>query len=139
MEQTHLDVDRRPRRLRSVGHRVSRANGAIVDQDRARKLLEDERRRVQVLLDETQAAGQENRAVANDTGDIADPAERQTAEEYDDTVAGALRERLAAIDRAEQRLADGTYGLSVRSGVPIPDDRLEADPAVELTLEEAEA
>ncbi|HLN17901.1 MAG TPA: hypothetical protein VK277_14255 [Acidimicrobiales bacterium] len=110
-----------------------------MDQDRARKLLEDERRRVQVLLDETQAAGQENRAVANDTGDIADPAERQTAEEYDDTVAGALRERLAAIDRAEQRLADGTYGLSVRSGVPIPDDRLEADPAVELTLEEAEA
>ena len=36
-----------------------------------------------------------------------------------------------------ERLADGTYGRSVRSGDPIPDERLEADPAAELTVEEA--
>jgi DnaK suppressor protein len=110
-----------------------------VDPDRARHLLEDERRRIQALLTETLAAGREERDVANDTGDIADPAEPQTAEGYDDAIAEALRERLAAIDRAEGRLADGTYGLSVRSGLPIPDDRLEADPAAELTVEEAGA
>jgi DnaK suppressor protein len=46
--------------------------------------------------------------------------------------------RLAAIDRAEARLQAGTYGRSVRSNVPIPDERLEADPAAELTTEEAE-
>ena len=34
-----------------------------------------------------------------------------------------LREELRAVERAEQRLAAGTYGLSVESGVPIPDDR----------------
>jgi len=34
-------------------------------------------------------------------------------------------------------LADGTFGRSVRSGAPIPDDRLEADPAAELTVEES--
>ena len=33
-------------------------------------------------------------------------------------------------------MAAGTYGRSVRSGVAIADDRLEADPAAELTVEE---
>ena len=37
------------------------------------------------------------------------------------------------------RLDDGTYGRSVRSGEPIPDERLEADPAAELTISEARA
>ena len=40
------------------------------------------------------------------------------------------------MERAEKRLADGTYGLSVRSGDPIPDARLEAQPTAELTIEE---
>jgi RNA polymerase-binding transcription factor len=116
----------------------SEENGVVVDQERARDLLEEERRRVQALLDDELGAGQADRSAANETGDIADPAERQTAEEYDDTVAASLRDRLEAIGRAERRLADGTYGRSIRSGLPIPDDRLEADPAAELTLEEAE-
>jgi DnaK suppressor protein len=46
---------------------------------------------------------------------------------------------LQAIERAEQRLAAGTYGRSVRSGAVIPDERLEADPAAEFTVEEAAA
>ena len=45
--------------------------------------------------------------------------------------------RLQAVERAEQRLADGTFGLSVRSGKPIPDERLEVAPTAELTVEEA--
>jgi DnaK suppressor protein len=44
-------------------------------------------------------------------------------------VAAGLEERLSAIEHAEQRLVDGTYGRSVLSGAVIPDDRLEADPA----------
>jgi DnaK suppressor protein len=68
---------------------------------------------------------------------MADSAEPLTAEGADDAVAAELRERLAALDRADQRLAEGTYGRSVRSGAVIPDDRLEADPAAELTVEEA--
>ena len=47
-----------------------------------------------------------------------------------------LREELAAIERAEQRLRDGTYGLSVESGEPIPDERLEVVPWAERTAEE---
>ena len=40
--------------------------------------------------------------------------------------------------RAEHRLDEATFGRSVRSGVPIPDERLEADPAAEFTVEEAQ-
>ena len=40
------------------------------------------------------------------------------------------------MERAEARLEAGTYGLSVLSGEPIPDARLEARPTAELTVEE---
>jgi DnaK suppressor protein len=69
---------------------------------------------------------------------MADPAQRLTAEGLDDAVAAGMRERLDAIARAEARVSAGTYGRSVQSGLPIPDERLEADPAAELTVEEAE-
>ena len=50
-----------------------------------------------------------------------------------------LESQLAAVQRAEERLRDGTYGLSVQSGTPIPDARLEARPTAELTVEEQQA
>jgi DnaK suppressor protein len=57
--------------------------------------------------------------------------------------AGALEEllsaRRSALLDAERRLADGTYGLSVKSGESIPDERLEADPLATLTVDEAAA
>jgi DnaK suppressor protein len=109
-----------------------------MDDERARTRLQVERARVEALLADTTAAGSDDRAAANDGGDMADPAERLTAEEVDDAVVGGLRDRLEALERAERRLAEGTYGRSVRSGQPIPDDRLEADPAAELTVEEAQ-
>ncbi len=107
-----------------------------MDRERALSLLESERRRVLALLEETAEDAVEDRAAANEPGDLSDPAERLTAEEGDDAVASELRDRLAALDRAERRLADGTYGYSTRSGAPIPDERLEADPAAELTVDE---
>lgn len=109
-----------------------------MDEERARALLGAERIRVQGLLDETTAAGQSDRLAANEPGDLSDPAERLTAEQGDDAVAAGLRERLAAIGRAERRLAEGTFGMSVRSGKPISNDRLEADPAAELTADETQ-
>jgi len=107
-----------------------------MNEERAQMLLRDERSRVEQLLKETTTAGLEDRATANEPGDLTDPAERLTAEETDDAVAAGLRERLAALDRAEHRIERGTFGYSVRSGLPIPDARLEADPAAELTVEE---
>jgi DnaK suppressor protein len=108
-----------------------------MDQDRARALLQAQREEVQRLLGDTSEAGREDREAEQETGDYADPGPALAAEGVDDAVAASLRERLAAIGRAEQRLADGKYGLSIKSGRPIPDERLEFDPAAELTVDEA--
>jgi RNA polymerase-binding transcription factor len=110
-----------------------------MDDARARELLRDERARVERLLRELVQAGEEDRDATRATGDIADPAQPLTDEQNAAAVAEGLRERLAALERAEARLAAGTYGRSVRSGAPIPDERLEADPAAELTVEEQAA
>jgi DnaK suppressor protein len=58
--------------------------------------------------------------------------------ELDESRKEDLRQRLAAVERAEQRLAAGNYGLSVESE-PIPEERLEAIPTAELTVEEERA
>jgi DnaK suppressor protein len=57
-------------------------------------------------------------------------------DELDEGLGDDLREDLAAVERAEARLATGTYGLSVESGEPIPDERLEALPTAERTVDE---
>src|SRR6516162_6663295 len=112
-----------------------------MDQDRARSLLIAERDEVQGLLKDAQVAGQEDRQaeVDSEAEDEADAALALTEEGQDDAIAESLRSRLDAIERALKRLDEGTYGRSVRSGQPIPDERLEADPAAELTIEEARA
>jgi DnaK suppressor protein len=110
-----------------------------MDDERARELLLAERIRVEGLLAGTSRAGLDDRDEANAPGDMADPAQRLTAEQGDDAVEEGLRARLRAIEAAELRLAAGNYGRSIRSGLPIPDARLEADPAAELTVEEASA
>jgi DnaK suppressor protein len=110
-----------------------------MDEKRAQALLSAERAEVARLLEATENTAEQDREAENDTGDSADPAQSLTAEGIDDAVAESLRDRLAAIGRAEQRLANGTYGRSVRSGAPIPDARLEAEPTAELTIEEASA
>ena len=111
-----------------------------MDENRARSLLHAERAEVQSLLASTEESGREDREAEDERGaDVSDPAASLTAEGMDDAIAESLRDRLAAIDRALRRLDEGTYGRSVRSGVPIPDERLEADPAAELTVEEASA
>jgi DnaK suppressor protein len=109
-----------------------------MDDERARTLLTAERIRVEGLLAGTSRAGLDDRDEANAGGDMADPAQRLTAEQGDDAVAEGLQARLRAIEAAERRLAAGNYGRSIRSGLLIPDDRLEADPAAELTIEEAQ-
>jgi DnaK suppressor protein len=109
-----------------------------MDESRARELLVAERAEVAALLRETESAVATDldRGGPGDYGDAAQPLE---AEAEDEAVAGQLRERIAAIDRALGRIEAGTFGKSLLSGQPIPDERLEADPAAELTIEEARA
>jgi DnaK suppressor protein len=106
-----------------------------MDPDRARELLAAERTRIERALaglahEDTNETPQENPA---------DEASDLYEDEFDEGRSDDLREELAAVGRAEERLANGTYGLSIVSGKPIPDERLEARPTAERTLEEEEA
>ena len=105
-----------------------------MDQTQARALLANERARLQRLL---QAETGEPQPA--ELGDEVDDADRRNAEQTGMAVDQLLRARWAALGRAEARLAAGRYGRSVRSGQPIPDERLEADPLAELTVQEAAA
>jgi DnaK suppressor protein len=105
-----------------------------MDQAKARALLAGERARLQRLL---QAETGEPQPA--EPGDEVDDADRRNAEETELAVDQLLRARWAALARAEARLAAGSYGRSVASGQPIPDERLEADPLAELTVQEAAA
>ena len=104
-----------------------------MDPERARELLAGERDRIERAL---------ARLGHQDTGEPADeedPANLATdlyQDELDEGLADDLHEELAAVERAEARLAAGTYGRSVESGKPIPDERLEALPTAERTVEE---
>ena len=111
-----------------------------MDHDRARALLLAERAEVADLLADTESAGRQDRETEVEDAQVyaSDAAPDLAAEGMDDAIAENMRERLGALDRALKRLDDGTYGHSVRSGLPIPDERLEADPAAELTVEEAQ-
>ena len=102
--------------------------------ERARSLLAAERAQVQQLLTDLDAARADDHVAERDA---AYPAQPLVEQGVDDAAAAGLRHRLAKLERALQRVEDGTYGRSIRSGVPIPDERLEADPAAELTVQEA--
>ena len=94
-----------------------------MNHDEARARLQAERAEVAELLTGAESEGREDRETEDEeaTGDVSDAAPPLTAEGMDDAIADSLRDRLAALDRALKRLDDGTYGRSVRSGVPIPD------------------
>ena len=104
---------------------------------RARSLLAAERAEVKRLMAGLVVAGDQDRDAEGETGDEVDAAAPLVAEAVDDALSRGLRDRLAAIQRAETRLANGVFGRSVRSGKPIPDERLEVMPTAELTVEEA--
>src|SRR5262245_50307437 len=107
--------------------------------DQARALLEAEQAQGRQQLAELGVDQTADRESDDDPGDDGDRALALTEVGVDDAIAAGLQDRLAAINRALQRVDDGTYGRSIRSGAAIPDERLEADPAAELTVEEAAA
>ena len=105
--------------------------------ERARELLQAERDRIERALGRLRH--QDDAGEEADEYDPANTASDLYQDEFDDGLSEDLREQLAAVERAEARLAAGTYGLSIKSGEPIPDERLEAVPAAELTVEEERA
>jgi DnaK suppressor protein len=107
-----------------------------MDADRARELLAGERERIERALARRR---HEDDGEPADDYDPANLASDLYQDELDEGLEEDLREQLAAVERAEQRLAAGTYGLSIVSGQPIPHERLEALPTAELTADEERA
>ena len=107
-----------------------------MDSESARQLLASERERVEADIAAARRGGPEEGDDRREPGDY--DSEGLWQDELDAGLAEDLKARLDAVERAEERLAAGTFGLSVRSGEQIPDARLEANPTAELTVEEAE-
>ena len=108
-----------------------------MDTQRAQELLAAERTRIEQALAGLEAGGSLEASDRSDPGDRG--SENLYQDEFNEGRADDLRAHLAAVERAEARLAAGTYGLSIESGEPIPDARLEAVPTAERTIEEQAA
>jgi RNA polymerase-binding transcription factor DksA len=104
-----------------------------MDATKARELLEQRRRDLEKLA---RIAGEGS---ADESGDDApvEPAELAT-ETLEREVGLSIKETAEAslidVDRALKRLEDGSYGLCVACGKPIPDGRLEAKPEAEYDI-----
>ena len=110
-----------------------------IDIDQARDRLRIERERIETALADLE------RVIESEKQDIVevetapeDDGELIEDEAVDTALAAQLRAELEALERAEKRLEEGTYGLSVESGEPIAPERLEAIPWAERTAQEQE-
>jgi DnaK suppressor protein len=116
------------------------ANGELhqefIDRQRQRLLeLRSELERVRGGLqeDEQFRAEEEEDFSEHDSGDMS---QSLFTREVDATVERQVERRLEHVERALQKIEQGTYGLSDDSGDPIPRGRLEAVPEAIRTVEE---
>jgi DnaK suppressor protein len=107
-----------------------------MDPQRARELLARERARIERELSAREPSDSSDRSGRNE------PNDEGSEDLYEVGLQEARREQLqdelASVARAEDRLVAGTFGLSVDSGEPIPDGRLEVLPTAERTVAEDE-
>jgi len=108
-----------------------------MDEMLARALVARTRQRVEELLaEQTGEIRADGSLERQQTGEYAATGTALDSESISVALAADLRNQLAAVGRAEDRIARGTYGRSVESGLPIPDERLEVEPLAERTVEE---
>lgn len=115
----------------------------MIETDRFRERLVEERRRVLAAIDNLHA--ENPGSLEDETGELtssssldqhlADTATETFDRELADTLEGNAEGVLGAIDRALQRIEDGTYGICVNCGKPIAPERLEALPYAELCID----
>jgi len=106
------------------------------DLQRFRQRLEAERAFVETRITDRTRDVQTTVRDEEGVGDVGDEASliRDREEAIEDV--DLDRETLEQIDRALQRIQEGTYGVSEVSGKPIPIDRLEAVPYATTLVDE---
>jgi DnaK suppressor protein len=108
----------------------------------SKDFVEEQRKRLEALRAELQAgsavAAERDRQDVTGNGvlDTGDRGEIATERQTDQALHNVTENRLRAVERALQKIAEGTYGLSDASGKPIPQERLEKAPEAVYTLEE---
>ena len=105
--------------------------------ERQRERLEELRaelvRMVQGLEEDQQfRAEEEEDLTEHDSGDLS---QSLFTREMDATVEQTMEKRLQFVDRALQKIEEGTYGICDDTGEPIPRGRLEAMPEAIYTVE----
>jgi DnaK suppressor protein len=109
-----------------------------IEEAHARKRLQQERERIERALADLERVRTSELEEIETSTDPFEDGELIEDKQVDDALAAQNRAELEAIERAERRLEDGTYGFSVESGEPIPAKRLETIPWAERTPEEQE-
>jgi DnaK suppressor protein len=117
----------------------------LADQELDQEFIAQQKQRLQELKaelervrdgleeDERFRAEEEEDFTQHDSGDMS---QSLFTREVDATVEQQVERRLRAVERALQKIEEGTYGLSDDSGEPIPRGRLEAVPEAIRTVEE---
>jgi DnaK suppressor protein len=112
-----------------------------------KNFIERQRQRLMKLRDELAEAMQGNAAEEKDVNaslsgqavEYEDDAQRLTTLELEGNLAVRNARRLAQVDRALEKIAEGTYGLSDASDQAIPIQRLEVAPEAIYTVAEQAA
>lgn len=110
----------------------------------SRQFIEQQRQRLVALRNQLLGSEEDNlareRAFQLQHGGEAreeeDEAQDRAQREVDQSLHDVDDRRIVNIERALQKIADGSYGLSDLSGEPIPKGRLEATPEAILTVQE---
>ncbi|MDW2981312.1 MAG: TraR/DksA family transcriptional regulator [Rhodanobacter sp.] len=110
----------------------------------SREFIEQQRQRLLALRERLLGGERANlareRAFRQEHGDEAKEEEERAQAlsqyEIDQALHDVDDRRVADIERALQKIAEGSYGLSDLSGEPIPRARLESTPEATLTVQE---
>jgi RNA polymerase-binding protein DksA len=113
---------------------------SVIDTDRFRDVLLQERQRVKAAIDNLH---EENPgSIGDETGEdavfdnhLADTATVTYDRELDYTLEENSEHVLAEIDAALKRIEEGTYGVCTNCGRPIAPERLEARPWATLCID----
>ena len=112
-----------------------------------KSFIDRQRQRLTKLRDELADAVQGKEAEEKDINsqssgqavEYEDDAQRLATLELDGNLVARNAQRLAQVDRALEKIAEGTYGLSDASDHAIPRERLEATPEAIYTVAEQAA
>jgi DnaK suppressor protein len=121
-----------------MGSQAPRFNAEYLDHKRRELVRLREQLRSSSEATETEETDIKREAVSQ-VQEYEDDAQRLDQLEIDGNLVGRDVARLARVDRALEKIAEGTYGLSDVSGQRIPEQRLEAMPDAINTVAEQEA